>query len=175
VSRTSSFFIALVLLGACTEAPRGAHQALGETEQVPVATPRVDALAPEARAAIDQSRLPILLPSDPAFLRAAIITHGPHFSALSSSHDSITLSVAATDARFENAEEMAPMQPVDQVRGQPATFAVNDMIRTVSWDEAGLAWAVDVECADPERDARCASDDYLRSIVEGLELAGGGP
>lgn len=165
--------ILAALLASCADVASTNHD-LDQTHPT-IATPRVDALSPEARAAIDQARLPIFLPRDPAFLRAAVITHGPHFSALGASHDGITLSIAATDARFENAEEIAPPPPTDQVRGQPATFTQNDLIRTVAWDEAGLAWAVDVECADPERDARCASDDYLRSIVESLELAGGGP
>lgn len=167
-------------LAACGEsAPRASEGALNETTPERAATvidhPRLALLPAESAAVLRASRLPMLLPRDPALLAGAVVTAGPRFTALSAQGEGFSVSVAGTDARHELAEEMPPPEPRDQVRGRPATFTVNDGIRTVSWDEASVAWALDVECFDVERDARCASDDYLRELAESLALVGGGP
>lgn len=172
--------VALIALG-CGDVS-GAPSALGEDPTrtpdpvaVAVESPRVAQLPQASQETLRQARLPLLLPSDRALLANAIVMAGPHFSALSAQGDGWSLSISGTDHRHELAEELAPPAPTDQVRGAPATFTQNDGIRTVTWDEAGLAWAVDVECFDVENDPRCASDDFVRGIAEHLELVGGGP
>lgn len=167
-------------LAACGEAaPRASEGALNETSPGPTVPvlehPRLALLPAESAAVLRASRLPMLLPSDPALLERAIVTAGPRFAALSAQGEGFSVSIAGTDARHELAEELPPPEPRDQVRGRPATFTVNDGIRTASWDEASVAWALDVECFEVESDARCASDDYLRELAEGLALVGGGP
>lgn len=174
--------IAALALG-CTDVS-GAPSGLGEDPtrggdpgpaQVVAESPRIALLPPASQEAVRRARLPLLLPEDRALLGNAIVTSGPRFSALSAQGDGWSLSISGTDHRHELAEELPPPEPADRVRGVPAIFTENDGIRTVTWDEAGLAWAVDVECYDVENDARCANDDFLRSLTESLELVGGGP
>lgn len=170
--------IAMVFLAACGGDVATAPSELNETAPglaQPIEHPRLALLPAASQDVLQSSRLPILLPRDPALLASAIVTAGPSFTALSAQGEGFSVSIAGTDRRHEIAEETPPPDPTDQVRGQPATFTVNDGIRTVTWDEASVAWAVDVECFDVESDARCTSDDYLRSLAESLELVGGGP
>lgn len=184
VARHGAIALALLALG-CGEVSSevsGAPSALGEdpTQAVAPSAAVVEsarvALLPEAsQDVVRRARLPLLLPRDPALLARAIVTAGPRFSALSAQGEGWSLSISGTDHRHALAEELPPPTPRDQVRGAPAIFTENDGIRTVTWDEAGMAWAVDVECFEAESDPRCTGDDFVRALAESLELVGGGP
>ncbi len=183
VMRPSTIALVALALFACSdpsEASR-APSALGEdpTQAAPPVvveeSARVALLPPASQDTVRRARLPLLLPRDPALLASAIVTAGPRFSALSAQGEGWSLSISGTDHRHELAEELPPPPPVDQVRGAPAIFTENDGIRTVSWDEAGMAWSVDVECFEAETDPRCTGDDFVRALAESLELVGGGP
>lgn len=169
--------LVLVALAAGCNDVAPAPSGLNETTRPAVVpeSPRVALLPADSREVVRTSRLPLLLPRDPALLSSAIVTSGPHFSALSVQLGGLSVSISGTDVRHDLAEEEPPLPAPHQVRGRPATFTVNDGIRSVSWDEANVAWIVDVECYDVEGDARCADDDYLTALTESLELVGGVP
>lgn len=169
--------LSVVALIGCGDPEAGATGAsLGETRVAAERDARLAALPASSQEVVSRSRLPLLVPRDPALLSTAIVTAGPRWIALSASGEGFTVALHGTNqAPFEIAEETPPSAPNDTVRGAPAVVSQNDGIRTATWDEAGMAWALDVECYDVEQDAHCADDAYLRSLAEQLELIGGGP
>lgn len=171
------FSLGLVALIGCGEPDAASTGAsLGETRVGAVRDARLRALPASAQEVVSRSRLPLLVPRDPQLLSTAVVTAGPRWIALSAAGEGFTVALHGTNqAPFEIAEETPPASPNDTVRGAPAVVSENDGIRTATWDEAGMAWALDVECHDVEQDARCADDTYLRSLAEQLELIGGGP
>ena len=170
--------VLVALAGCSTEDPAWASADLDEVaaapSTAPVLTDRVARLDPESRATVEASRLPILLPADEALLDTAVVTSGPHFIAWGGQADGVFVSVHGTDHRWTvGREEPTEMPPADLVRGRPGLVTENEGIRIATWDEGGIAWALDVECEQVERDARCADDSYVRALAESLELHGG--
>ncbi|MEZ4337326.1 MAG: hypothetical protein R3B82_11950 [Sandaracinaceae bacterium] len=133
-----------------------------------VVTDRVAMLGPDARAALDESRLPVLLPADEDLLATAVVTSGPHFVAWGADGEGVHVSLHGTDYQWAIGDA-PPEPPIDQVRSRRAYVSMNEGIQMASWIEDGVAWALDVECDAVERDARCASDTYVRELAESLE------
>jgi len=143
------------------------------TRSPEVVTDRLTALPAEARRAVEASRLPILLPEDPSLLASAIVTSGAHFIAWSAEGDDVHVSLQGTDFRWRVGTEPAPLPGTDQVRGRIAVVSENEGIQTATWDEDGVAWALDVECAEVYDDARCTEQSYVRALAETLQGFGG--
>lgn len=165
-----------LLAGCQVELDAPATAALDEIEGSPptaVVAGRVASLQPDARAALEASRLPVLLPADEALLATAVVTSGPHFVAWGADGDGIHVSLHGTDHRWAVGDPPAEPPP-DSVRGRRAYVTVNEGIQMASWTESGVAWALDVECDAVDRDDRCASDAYVRELAETLDVAGGG-
>lgn len=130
---------------------------------------RFEALSPDAQRAIESSRLPILLPENPALLASVLVTTGPHFVAWAAQGDGVHVSLHGTDHRWRVGTEAPPAPEPDQVRGMRAVVSQNEGIQTATWDEGGVAWALDLECAQAYRDARCAEPSYVRALAETLQ------
>lgn len=166
----------LVLALGCQSYEMAPPQALDEVETPERGTPiHVDrrALLPEtSQQELDASRLPLLLPGDRTLLERAIVMSGPHFASWSADFDGITVSLHGTDFRWQVTIPSPPPPSTDQVRGHRARVTLNEGIRAVAWDEAGVSWMLDVECAELA-DARCVDDDYVRAIAESLARVGG--
>lgn len=143
------------------------------TRSTDVVVDRLAALPGEARRSIGASRLPILLPEDPALLASTIVTSGAHFVAWSAEGDGLHISLHGTDYRWRVGTDAAPPPGTDQVRGRLAVVSENEGIQTATWDEDGLAWALDVECEQVYDDARCTEQSYVRALAETLQGFGG--
>ena len=87
---------------------------------------------------------------------------------MSSSRGPITRSIHATDAvHHAELNEEVPEAKL-RVRGQPARTTVNEGIRSLSWEEAGVAYVIEVECEAPFEDARCTEADYIQDLAASL-------
>ena len=164
------------LAGCQVEAVGTSAAELGEVEPeepAPVLLDRVASLRPASRATLEQSRLPVLLPADEDLLATAVVTTGSHFVAWGADGDGVHVSLHGTDHQWAVGEG-PPEPPVDSVRGHRAYVSVNEGIHVATWTEAGVMWALDVECDAVLEDDRCADDAYVRSLAESLERVGGG-
>ena len=146
----------------------------------PTVTPSVGAppdaialLAPEARAALAASPVPMLvLPADRA--RATTILTGEHWTALHFRDDALTISLHATDVSHPvvGDDEVAHLPPPpDTVRGRPARVLFNEQIRSVAWEEGPVSYALEVECAQPFEDTRCTEPDFVLELADALVAA----
>ncbi|AKF05980.1 hypothetical protein [Sandaracinus amylolyticus] len=172
-----------LLLAACgraPDAPPATPAALDETADPLVPGPTVpDApsalLSPESRAALDQAPFPmLLLPAE--YARGTIVTSGESWVALSYRDDALTISLHATNVAHPvvSDDEVVTAPPPDEsVRGEPARVTVNELIRSVAWTEGDVAFALEVECARPEDDARCTERGFVLSLADRLVPAGG--
>lgn len=115
--------------------------------------------------------VPVLVPKDKLILSVAQLAVETNFYALSSSNEGATISMQGTAVTHRYAE--APkLQTSRKVRGMPALLTDNEGIKSVTWIENGASYAVDVACAQVG-DKRCASDEYLFSLVNRLTYVGG--
>ncbi len=136
----------------------------------------VAALAPADREALHRATVPVLLPRAPALLEAARLVVKPAFYAasiegaadLAGTHLSISATKTVHRLAALHAEKTAAVRG-----GKPAWVLENEGIWSVTWEENGLSYVADLECARPGEDARCASADALVAIVEGLVFVGG--
>lgn len=170
---------------AC-ESAKTDRPVVASTEATPV-TPRVSWPSPAARderafaalgdaarasALLARSPVPVLAPTsvtldDPTFIV------GPEYYSLSGTIEGATIVVEGKRAAYRY-EAIAPNPGDRKLRSGTGFVSVNEGIRTTSWVENGVGYALDVECADPG-DERCASEAFAIDLVEHLGFAGGGP
>ncbi len=127
--------------------------------------------ATRATELLARSPAPVLAPTNVTFERPTFVV-GAEYYALTGRVSGTTIAIQGTRAarRYEG---VAPVQGDRLVRGSHGFVSTNESIRTVSWIENGIAYSVDIECADPT-DTRCTNDAFALDIVENLGFAGGG-
>lgn len=157
--------LSVVLVGCATGAPAG-HAA-------PLARADVrQTLSDQSRDAVARSPVATLFFGTEPDGRAAVITAGPHFYAVSLRREGHTLALHGVDqvhAEVEDEDgEGAPPTSNATVRGTAALLLVNEGIRSVAWEEEGAYWALEVECERPFDDVRCTDDAYLFAEAEAL-------
>lgn len=172
---TALVAVVAVVLAGCGRAEVAEPSSVALDEVAPatetaVAPDRLASLGPDARAAALEARLPVLLPADEELLATAVVTSGPHFVAWGADGDGVHVSLHGTDYQWVIGDA-PPEPPTDSVRSRRAYVTQNEGIQMASWIEDGVAWALDVECDAVERDARCASDTYVRELAESLARA----
>lgn len=152
--------VCLVLLGACSS-------------RDPVASPRLANRLPEPyRSQVDQAPVAVLLPRTLNLDNARLVTKTT-YSALSVPGDGYHVALHSARVAHDFPLPAGAAGAAKPMRGTTGYTTANEGIRTASWIEGDVAHALDLECADPT-DARCADDTLLLSLVESLELAGGG-
>lgn len=129
-----------------------------------------------AREAVSRSRVPVLLPKRDALLARAVVMPSAHYTAVSipaEDHEhGITVSLQANRIAHRYAE-VPPALGRDVVRGQDAWITQNEGIWSASWTEHGVSYVLELECARPGDDPRCANDATLRALAEELVFVGG--
>jgi hypothetical protein len=173
-----SLFALLLACGGTDPGPTASGStteplALDPSESDP-SEPRVEpayaALDAESRDAVGRSPVPVLLLPE-RYAADARVMVGPRWLAIAYSKDGLTLSLHATDAAVNalSEEELRRVLPAEQrVRGVPARTTVNDGIRAVTWEHEGVAYSLEVECADVLDDARCAAPTFALSLADEL-------
>lgn len=132
--------------------------------------PAYAALDDASRDAVDRSPVPVLLFPE-RFAADAQVMAGPRWLAIAYSKDGLTLSLHATDAAVSalTEEELQRVEPAPhRVRGVPARTTVNDGIRAVTWEHEGVAYSLEVECADVLEDERCAAPTFAFDLADEL-------
>jgi len=126
-----------------------------------------------ARAAVDRSPVPVLVPGDPAWLASvAVFTGAPDGAgyALAAHHGELGLALHASRSATL-VPGVGHSRGKHRLRGVDGFISANDGIRTAAWIEHGVAYSLDLECHDP--DGPGCSDDALRAAVLGLVYVGG--
>jgi hypothetical protein len=129
-----------------------------------------DRLPADLRAQADAAPVPVLLPRGLDYARAHLVV-APVFYALSAPDAGATVALQASKLAYPR-DNVPPQAGNRALRGTRGFVTVNEGIRSASWLENGVAYALDVECADAA-DTRCADDAYLLGLVEGLGFVGG--
>ncbi len=135
------------------------------------------ALSPRARASVEGSRVPVLVPRDVDLAGPAELVVRPAFTALSSrgadAHAGVTVSVSAT--RISHSYEGIPAAegPARVRGGLPAFVTQNELIWSVTWREHGVSYVVEVECSRPSEDPRCADSSFVTGVADDLVFVGG--
>lgn len=171
---------ALLALAACRREPAALP---ADTEAPP--SPRVESparyrpalrevLRPEARRALDESTVTLLVPDDPGLVATAVVTSGPHWAAISIARGDHTLAVHASRAP---APVVAPApQPArrpeaptreERIRGFPAVLSGGDGQRAATWEERGVTYVLNVACTAAD-DPRCARERFVRDLATSL-------
>ncbi len=127
-------------------------------------------LAPEARAAVDRSPVPVLVPADPAWLASVAVFPSDGGYALAAHDGAFGLTLQASRIATLIAG-VGHSRGNRRLRGLDGFISANDGIRTAAWIEHGVAYSLDLECRDP--DGPGCDDAALRTAVEGLVHVGG--
>ena len=199
VVRRVGWTVAVLALGACDPAPAPSTpsdvqpRAADDTKPVrtrgkvlggesvdrivrwPDASTRDDelrALLPEqARAVVDAAPVPILAPSDGELLASTVVTNGAHWSAWSAHADGLYVSFHAS-RRAKVYPHVEPAKGNADVRGVDGWLTHNEGVWVASWIEHGVAYDLELECAQLQADA-CQSTDAVAALAESLTFIGG--
>jgi hypothetical protein len=140
----------------------------GAQTRAPAASELFSALSPDAREEIRKARVPVLVPADKALAAAAVVTTGEHWSAVSIRGAELTIAIHGSDVSHEAPAGASFPKATERVRGVSALIGRNEGILSVSWEEGGIAYSLDVECFRPFEDPRCTKNPYALSLVESL-------
>jgi hypothetical protein len=129
-------------------------------------------LTPEAQSAVTRSPVTVLVPRDAALLAAGTVMADKSWYAFHAQVNGVTIAIQGTNV-VHAYPEVAPDDGNTVLRRGRGYVTVNEGIRTVSFNEEGVAYAVDVECGTAG-DTHCASDAYVLELANGLVKVGGG-
>lgn len=124
----------------------------------------------DLRELLQRAPVPVLAPGDRTLQRPTLSV-GREFAALTGRDGDATLHVQGTRA-MQRHPSIQPLKGTHPIRGSMGFVSVNEAIRTASWIENEVAYAVDLECATAD-DRRCQDDRYLLDLVEHLVVVGG--
>jgi len=164
---------------ARSEAPAARPAVEPTTKLMPVAWPphsAIDlsaraALDDQARQAVDQAPVPVMVPAGREWLARARVIARQHWVAVSSANDGVTISIQGNRLAHRY-PQIPPARGNRQIRGWPGFITQQDHIWSLSWLEHGVAYTLDLECASPE-DARCADERHALELAAGLAYVGG--
>jgi len=163
---------ALLLVAACQQAPDAPAPA-AETltsPEAPTETPAVDPLAgldDRSRAAVADAPVKVLLFGGEWNDRSTVMSARGYY-AIHARQGDITLSLHATDIVHHAGDGVEVPEPEHEVRGQPALILVNEGIRSVTWQEDGASYVVEVECYQPFEDERCTESAFVLEVAQQL-------
>ncbi|MBX3204695.1 MAG: hypothetical protein KF764_06470 [Labilithrix sp.] len=184
--RPPSFLLLAALpLSAAACEPTAPERSVTTTAETNVVTPKVTwpaakvdarafaALGESKRAAelASRSPVPVLAPTSVTFERPTFVV-GAEYYALTGRVSGATIAIQGTRAAHRY-EDIPPIAGDRTLRGVRGFVSINESVRTTSWIENGVAYSLDVECADPA-DTRCAEEAFALDVIEHLGFAGGG-
>lgn len=135
--------------------------------------PAVAALGQESQASLRRSPVPMyVLPTE--YAAGTLVMDGEQWSAVSFHDDQLTISLHATATWHDQVgdDELATIgEPNARVGTHPAWETINEGIRALAWNEGEVAYVLDVECSQPEQDARCTEGTFLTALAARLVRA----
>lgn len=134
---------------------------------------RIGRLDPASAAAVRAARLPVFVFDDAEGITIVRVMSDAHVVAVAARDGERTLTLHTTDVvHHDPTYEPRPPRPA-HVRGRPATITTNEGIVSVSWEEAGVSLALEVECARPADDPACGDASYVRARARSIVRIGG--
>lgn len=134
-------------------------------------TTAYEGLNAAARRNIDDAPVPVLVPGDPELLASAVVTTGTHWAAVATAaagqHVSIQISRQA-----KVYPHIKAAQGTHEVRGHAAFVTHNEGVWVASWIENGVAYNIELECADL-KGAACQDSAAVVALAETLRFVGG--
>ncbi len=131
----------------------------------------VGALDEAAKREVKEAPVPVMMPDDPELLASAVVTRGAHWAAASMAANGHHVSVQMSGQAKVYAH-IKPTKGPYQLRGHDAFVTHNEGIWVASWIEHGVAYNVELECADL-KDAACQDREAVIALAEGLTFVGG--
>ena len=128
----------------------------------------------DARSQLSRSPVPVLAPSADSLRdgleRPTVIAAGEYYVITARNHGA-TISIQGTRAahRYDGIDPHPGNKPLRKGMG---FVTVNEGIRSASFIENGVAYTVDVECAE-HTDPRCTSDAFVTELTNELVFVGG--
>ncbi|MBI1238456.1 MAG: hypothetical protein GC199_03855 [Alphaproteobacteria bacterium] len=147
-----------------------ARRAAAESEKTQ-RTAAINAFARLDQRAIDETRLPLLIPTRrPLLDRMRLMSTGDTY-VLSSREDGATIEIvgtrlAATAPKGPLAEQLA--RRMKDMRARGYLIERTETGFDLSFSRFGAAYSMTIECAELIRDERCRREDYLRELYEGM-------
>lgn len=126
----------------------------------------------KAAANLSQAEIPALVPARAELLQEATVTGGETWYAVSMQGEGVTVYVSGN-----NKEVVVPgLEIAEKYPGIQDDFRVSraEGIASLTFNAFGVAYLVEVECAEPASDARCTGDDYVISLANDLAIANPG-
>jgi len=128
-------------------------------------------LSAQARTSVDDAPVPVLLPSAPDLVESAVVTSGAHWTAVSMQAEGLNVSLQIS-GQAKIYPHIKPVPATHSVRGLDGFVTRNEGIWVASWIEHGVAYDLELECADQEA-AACADREALMNFAESLQFVGG--
>lgn len=123
-------------------------------------------LPEDARAEILRAGVPVLVVNEARLLAGTTIATGPSWVEATIRDGACTIAIHAT--RLSRPLTGDPPSDLSAtVRGRPAFLTSRDGLVAASWVEDGVAYALDLTCAD-RFDARCRTDAHLLDLAAQL-------
>jgi hypothetical protein len=129
----------------------------------------------DSRSQLSRSPVPVLAPKGDGVLdaieRPTVIVEGEYYVITARNHGA-TISIQGTRAahRYDGVD---PHPGNKSLRKGTGFVTVNEGIRSASFIENGVAYSVDVECAE-HTDVRCTSEAFVTELTNQLVYVGGG-
>ncbi len=117
--------------------------------------------------------VPVLLSTQNELLQEAFITSGPGWYTASMKVEGLTVVIEGNSQGFLRPELVDEIGP--DGLGKDPVFMRTHMIHSVSFSRFGAHYMLDLECARPASDARCADTKHVASILQSLAMMGGAP
>lgn len=137
----------------------------GPTEPAASAALRTS-LPKESQVALSEAPFPVLVPGSTALASKTKIMRGPKWAGFELHEGDVTISLTGTQTVHAKIEP-ENLPPKGTVRGVTAWTGMNEGMPFISWQEAGTAWMLEVECAS-RVDTRCTREMYISELVASL-------
>ena len=128
-------------------------------------------LSEQAQKLAADSPVPLLLPDDDELLGSLHLTLGDAWYAASMRGAEHSVVFNGTH-RTHRAPKAGGAKEDDHPREEGHTLTRTHGIVTLTFEEFGVAYAIDVECERPLENRLCVEDDYVLSLAENAGVAG---
>jgi hypothetical protein len=133
----------------------------------------------DAAARVTETRLPVLLPNiavlDLQGEPVARLFPSTDFYTFTLTGDGILVEVFGTRLAHAEAPDPLTARQLQASDGEGFRISATEYGRELEFTRYGAAYAVTIECDDPQGDPRCATEDYARRVARALLIAAGTP
>lgn len=124
-----------------------------------------DRLSEQAQQVVKESPIPVLLPDDDGLLGSAYLTIGESWYTASMKGAGVTVVVNGSGKSREIAGVTTDKEGDGPTKGDHILTRTHGIV-TLSFQEFGAAYSIDVECEAPMEDSRCTGDDFVINLAE---------